>query len=65
MTSYKIKKECNLLSSYLVAVWRMLLFMVEQIFLLMGEVWWMHSADIQCTVEGREEAKGQRKLFYV
>ena len=23
----------------------------------------MHNADTQCTVEGREEAKGQRKVF--
>ena len=23
----------------------------------------MHNIDIQCTVEGREEAKGQRKFF--
>ena len=28
-----------------------------------GEVWWMRNADIQCTVEGGEEAKGQRKFF--
>ena len=25
------------------------------------EVWLMHKADTQCTVEEREEAKGQRK----
>ena len=25
----------------------------------------MHDGDTQCTVEGREEAKGQRKFFYV
>ena len=39
---------------------RMLLFMVEQVFLLMGEVWWTLNVDT-----GREEAKGQRKLLYL
>ena len=42
---------------------RMLLFMVEQVFLQMREVWLMHNADTQCTVAGREEAKGKRKMF--
>ena len=27
------------------------------------EVWSMHYADTQCTVKGREEAKGQKKIF--
>ena len=38
MAPYKIKKECYLLWSCLVDSRRMLLFMVEQAFLLMGEV---------------------------
>ena len=38
---------------------RMLLFMVEQVFLLMGEVWVMHNAGTQCRVgdEGRPEVR--------
>ena len=63
MVPYKIKEECYLLRSCLVDAGRMLLFMVEQVFLLMGEVWSMHNADTQCMVEGREEAKRQRKFF--
>ena len=38
----------------------MLLFVTEPIFLLKEEAWSMHSADTQCTAEGRE---GQRKVF--
>ena len=38
VTLYKIKKECYLLRSCLVDAGRMLLFMVKQVFLLMGEV---------------------------
>ena len=40
---YKIK-ECYLLRSCLIAGRRMLLFMAEQVFLLMGEVCMMHNA---------------------
>ena len=29
------------------------------------DVWLMHNADTQCTVEGREEAQRQRKKFLV
>ena len=36
MTPYKIKKACYLLRSFLVGARRMLLFMVEQVFLPMG-----------------------------
>ena len=38
---------------------RMLLFMVEQVFLLMGEVWVMHNAGTQCRVgdEGRPKVR--------
>ena len=42
---------------------RMLLFRAEQVFLPTGKFWSMPNADAQCTVEGREEAKGQRKFF--
>ena len=65
MTPYKIKKECYLLRSCLVDARRRLFFMVEQVFLPMGDVWSMHNADTQCTVEGREEAKRQRHFFFV
>ena len=41
----------------------MLLFMFEQVFLLMGEVWSIYNADTQCTAERKEKAKGQRKIF--
>ena len=49
MAPYKIKKECYLLRSCLVDAGRMLLSMVEQVF-LPTEVWLMHSADTQYTV---------------
>ena len=54
MTPYKIKKECYLLRSCLVDTRRMLLFMVEQVFLPI-EVWsiQIHSA--------REEEKRRPK----
>ena len=63
VTPYKIKKDCFLLRSCLVGARRMLLFMIEQVFLLMGEVWLVHNADTQCTVGGRGETKGQRRSF--
>ena len=44
MTPYKIKKESYLLKSCPVAARRMLLFMAEQIFLQIAEVWPMHNA---------------------
>ena len=61
---YKTKKECYFLllfkelSCYATG---MLFFMTEQLFLPVGEVWWMHNEVIQCTEEGREEATMQRK----
>ena len=42
---------------------RMLLFMAEQVFLPMGEVWLMHNADMQFLVV-KEEAKGREKKFF-
>ena len=41
----------------------MLLFGTEQVFLLKGVVWLMHNANTRCSVEGREEDKGQRRTF--
>ena len=63
MASYKIKMECYLLRNCLVDARRMLLFLIEQVFLLLGEVCSMPNADTQCTVVGKEEAQGQRKFF--
>ena len=47
-----LKSQEGMLStkSYLVDARRRLLFKAK----LMGEVWLMHNADTQCTVEGRE-----------
>ena len=42
---------------------RRLLFMAEQVFLPMGEVWLMHNADMQFLVVKGEEAKGREKKF--
>ena len=39
--------------------------MAEQVFMPTGEVWLMRNTDTQFAVVGREEAKGQRKYFYV
>ena len=39
-----------------------LLFMVEQLFLPLGEVWFVHNADTQCTVGGERRPKG-REFF--
>ena len=48
VTLNSIKKEYYLLRSCLVNA-RKLLFMIEQILLLMGEVWVMRNTDVQCT----------------
>ena len=47
-----IKKERYLLKSCLVDARKMLLIMVEQVFLLMREIWSVHDVDMQCTVLG-------------
>ena len=61
VTPYKIKEEYYLWRSCLVDAKRTLLFMAEQVFLLMGVVWSMHTVDTQCTVWARKgEANGQR-----
>lgn len=48
----------DILKSFVIDVKTVLLFMVEQVFQTVGEVWLMNKADIQCAVWG-EEAKGQ------
>ena len=63
MTPYKIKKGCYLLRSCLVGARRMLLFMVEQVFLLMAEVWLMHNADTPCTVGEVRRPKGREEFL--
>ena len=64
-TPYKIKKECFLLRSCHADARRMLFFMVEQVFLLMGEVWSMHNIDIQWPVGGERRPKGREECIYV
>ena len=62
VTPYKIKKKCYFGGSCIVGAMTMLLFMVEQIFLLWGRFgqcimqYTMHSV-------GKEEAKEQRRFF--
>ena len=63
MILYKMKQEGCLPRSCLVDARRILLFMVEQGFLLMGEDWLMYNTDTRCAVQGREEAIGQREIF--
>ena len=66
VTPHEIKKECYLLRSCLVNACRMLLLMVKQVFLLMGEVWSMHNANTvhDVRVRGAEKGvKGQRRIF--
>ena len=61
---YKINKKCCLLRSCLVDARRMLLFIDEQVFLPMGELWLMLNADTQCTVGGGERrTKGREKFL--
>ena len=59
----KIKKECYLLRSCLVDAWRMLLFMVEQVFLLM-EVWGMYNVDAQSSVGEERRPQGREGLTF-
>lgn len=60
---YKMKQEGCLQRSCLVDARRILLFMVEQGFLLMGEDWLMYNTDTRCAVQGREEAIGREKFL--
>ena len=61
-TLYKIKKECYLLRSCLVDAGRILLFMVEQVFLTMGEAWSMHIYNVQCEW-GERRPKGREEFL--
>ena len=63
MAPYKIKKECYLLRSCLVDAGRMLLFMVEQVFLPREEAWLIYSADTQYTVWERGGRRAEKKNF--
>ena len=65
VTPYKIKKERYHLRSCLVDAGRKFLFMVEQVFLLMGEgeVWSVPNADTQCTVRGVRRPKGREEVL--
>ena len=51
------------LRSCLVYAGRMLLLMVEQVFLPMGEVWSMPDAKTQCTVGERGGQKAEKNFF--
>ena len=64
MTFYKPERKCYLLRSCLVGARRMLLLIVEWIFLLMGEVWLMHNADTQCTVGVDGWPRGREEFLY-
>ena len=61
VTLYNIKKECYLLISCFVNA-RKLLFMIEQILLLMGEVWVRHNTDAQCTGTERGHLRAENFL---
>ena len=55
-------KEGYFLKSCPVGAGRVLFFMVEQVFLPMGEVWLTHNADTRCTVR-RERSKGRENFL--
>ena len=63
MVSYKFKKECYFLRSCLGDAGKRFLFMVERVFLPMGEVWSLYNADIKGMVGETEEAKRRTKCF--
>ena len=63
VTSFKIKKSC--LKSGLVDARGMLLFMVEEVFLPMGEIWSMHDANTQSTVRGNRRPKGREEFLWL
>ena len=62
MAPYKINKECYLLRTCLVGAMRMLLLMVEQVFLPMREVCSMHNVGTQHTVRGERRPKGRENF---
>lgn len=58
---YKTKKECYFFKELSCCARGMLFSMVEQVFLPVGEVWWMNNEVIKYIEEGRKETKMQRK----
>ena len=40
-----------------------LIFMVEQVFLPKGKVWWIPNAHTQCTMWREERSKGRKEFF--
>ena len=56
------RKDCYILRSCLADAMRMLLFIVEQVFLLMGEVWLMCKANAQCTVRSENRPKVEKNF---
>ena len=60
---YKIKKEYYLSKSCLNVAGRIWPFMVEQVFLPMGEVWSMGNTDTRCTVWGEGRSKGREAFL--
>ena len=62
MAPYKIKKECYFFKE--LSCWcQKNAVVVDQVFPWIGGVRSMYNADTQSTVEGRQEAKGQEKIF--
>ena len=64
MTAYKLKEECYLLRSCLIDARRMLLFMVEEVFLPVREVWLMPNVQRRGEVQSAEEKKGFVFFFW-
>lgn len=64
VTPYEVEKECRLFRSCLVDAGRMSLFVVEPVFLLMGEVCVMPIADTRCTVRGEGRPKGREDFLF-
>lgn len=60
MATYKVEKECCLLQTCLIDAGKMLLFMDDTAFLLMEQVWSMHSADTQSTAAGEKRQRAEK-----
>ena len=60
-----LKKECYLLRSCLVGARRMLLFMVEQVFLLMGEVGRCMIQIYNAQERGERRLKGRDNFLFL
>lgn len=60
----RLRKECYLLRNYIAVTRRRKIDLYSWAgFSAIGKFWLTHDANAQCTLEGREEAKGQRKSF--